>query len=213
MLKLQTFTFNAFAENTYVLSDDTQAGIIIDPGCYDRHEQATLKAYVAQEGLNIEKVVNTHCHIDHVLGNYWATQTFDAPLYIPEQEFPVLKAIPAYAGNYGFPQYQEAKPTGYLKEKGKLTFGKSSLDILFVPGHSPGHLAFYSKKSGICIGGDVLFQGSIGRTDLPGGNFDQLIRSIHTQLFPLPDETVVYCGHGPSTTIGQEKKTNPFCAL
>jgi glyoxylase-like metal-dependent hydrolase (beta-lactamase superfamily II) len=213
MIKVKSFTFNAFAENTYVLSDHTKACIIIDPGCYEAHEQQELQAYIAEERLRVEKIVNTHCHIDHVLGNYWCQQAFKSPIYIPEMELPQLKAIPSYASMYGFPQYVEAKPSSFLEEEDTLTFGKSALQVLFVPGHSPGHLAFYSASGGFCIGGDVLFQGSIGRTDLPGGNFKQLIDSIHTKLFALPDDTVVHCGHGPSTTIGEEKESNPFCGL
>ena len=213
MIHIQQFTFNPFAENSYVLYDDTKSGVIVDPGCYEEHERQQLKSFIEKEGIKVEKVINTHCHIDHVLGNDWACRTFGVSLFIPEGEVPVLQSVPAYAGNYGFPQYQPAAVGGYIKPEESLTFGNASMEVLLVPGHSPGHLAFYAEEEGFCVGGDVLFQGSIGRTDLPGGNFDQLIRSIHTHFFALPDKTEVYCGHGPSTNIGFEKVHNPFCSI
>lgn len=213
MIHIQAFTFNPFSENTFVLSDDSKACIIIDPGCYEPHEQEELKAYIDKNGLKVEKIVNTHCHIDHVLGNHWCKETFKAPLFIPEKELPQLKAIPTYAPTYGFHKYSEAKPDGFLLKSGDLTFGQSSLKTFFVPGHSPGHLAFYCAEQHFLIGGDVLFRRSIGRSDLPGGDHEQLIESIHQQLFSLPDQTEVHCGHGPSTTIGEEKVSNPFCAI
>lgn len=213
MIHVKSFTFNPFSENTFVLYDDSKAGVIIDPGCYEDHEREELKSFIETEGIKVEKIINTHCHIDHVLGNYWCQQEFKVPLLIPEGEVPVLQAVPSYSSNYGFAQYQPAKPDGFIDPEKLLAFGESEMKVLLVPGHSPGHLAFYAKEEGFCIGGDVLFQGSIGRTDLPGGNFDQLIRSIHSHFFTLPDNTEVYCGHGPSTNIGFEKVHNPFCAV
>jgi glyoxylase-like metal-dependent hydrolase (beta-lactamase superfamily II) len=148
-----------------------------------------------------------------VLGNYFVKEKYKTKLLIHRKEEPVLKAIKAYAPNYGLFQYQETDADGYLEEGDTIRFGNQSLNVLFVPGHSPGHIAFYDVKNKIVIGGDVLFYNSIGRTDLPGGNYDHLIDSIHKKLFTLPDDVTVYPGHGPETTIGIEKKTNPFCAL
>jgi hydroxyacylglutathione hydrolase len=132
------------------------------------------------------------------------------PLWIHRNEIPVLKSVKAYAPNYGFPAYEEAEPDAYIDEKQKLKIGNQSLDILFVPGHAPGHLVFYHQPTGICIAGDTLFQGSIGRTDLPGGDHQTLLNSIKRELFNLPEETTVYPGHGPETSIGEEKENNPF---
>jgi hydroxyacylglutathione hydrolase len=213
MLTLQRFTFNDLAENTYVLYDENGLCLIIDPGCYYKEEQEELVNFIQSEKLIVLQVLNTHCHIDHVLGNYFTTSTFKAPLFIPAGEEAVLKAVKAYAPNYGFQQYQEAEPAGFLTEDTHLSLGGEVIQILSVPGHSPAHVAFYIAKQSILIGGDVLFRESIGRTDLPGGNFATLIKSIHTKLFTLPDNVTVYPGHGPETTIGYEKVYNPFCAI
>ncbi|MDW7695889.1 MBL fold metallo-hydrolase [Flammeovirgaceae bacterium SG7u.111] len=211
MITIQEFTFNAFGENTYLLFDDSRECIIIDPGCYDKVEREELVEFIEEKKLKVSKVVNTHCHVDHVLGNEFAKTKFGVNLYIPEKEQEVLGSVPSYAPVYGFPAYSHAEPDGFLTPDQKLTFGNSSLDILFVPGHSPGHLAFYCKEQKFCINGDVLFHGSIGRTDLPGGNHQQLLNSIKNVMFKLPDDTRIFCGHGPSTNIAYEKKHNPFC--
>lgn len=209
-MTVSSFTFNAFSENTYVLHDETKECVIIDPGCYDKKEQDTLRNFVSENDLKVVTLLNTHCHIDHVFGNKFVQDTYQVPFLIHEKDLPTLNAVPVYAPSYGFPHYNPASPTDFLTEGEKITFGNTTLEILFTPGHAPGHVVFYNKEASICIGGDVLFQRSIGRTDLPGGNFDTLIQSIRTQLFILPDAVKVYPGHGPSTTIGEEKKLNPF---
>lgn len=209
-MKVTCFTFNAFSENTYVLSDSTKECIIIDPGCYDKSEKQQLAEFIKSEGLKVVRLLNTHCHIDHVLGNKFVADTYNVPLEIHEKDLDVLHSVPAYAPNYGFPNYEEQLPGAYLEEGEKVKFGNTELAILFTPGHAPGHVVFYNKEEKVCIGGDVLFQGSIGRTDLPGGDFDTLIHSIKKELFTLPDEVTVYPGHGPETTISYEKKHNPF---
>ena len=213
MLQLQSFVFNPLQENTYVLFDETKECVIIDPGCYEREEQYDLADFIETNQLKVVKLLNTHGHVDHVLGNAFVKETYKTKLYIHEHDAATLKAVKVYAPHYGFFQYQEAEPDIYLKEGEPVTFGNQSLDILFVPGHAPGHIAFYHAASKTLIGGDVLFYNSIGRTDLPGGNYDTLINSIQQKFFTLPDEVTVYPGHGPETTIGYEKKTNPFCAL
>ena len=210
MIQVQSFVFNEFGENTYLLYDDTKDTIIIDPGCYHPNEKEQLKDFVKQNNLNVVLLLNTHCHIDHVLGNKYIKDHYQIPLYINEIEAPYLKAVSTYAPNYGFINYQEAVADHYVDEGEKITFGDSELEILFVPGHSPGHLAFINKEQNFCIGGDVLFQQSIGRTDLPGGDHDQLIDSIKDKLFVQDDNMIVYPGHGPSTIIKDEKKYNPF---
>lgn len=213
MLQLQSFVFNPLQENTYVLFDETKECVIIDPGCYEREEQYDLADFIETNQLKVVKLLNTHGHVDHVLGNAFVKETYKTKLYIHEQDAATLKAVKVYAPHYGFFQYQEAEADIYLKEGEAVTFGNQSLHVLFVPGHAPGHIAFYDAASKILIGGDVLFYNSIGRTDLPGGNYDTLIDSIHQKFFTLPDDITVYPGHGPETTIGYEKKTNPFCAL
>ena len=213
MLTIESLTFGPFQENTYIVSDDTSDGVIVDPGCYTQEEQLALYQYISNNQISIKKIINTHCHIDHVLGNQSVKSKYQVPLAIPLGEKEVLAAVKVYATNYGFPNYQEAEVDEYISEQDLVSFGDSQLQVLLVPGHSPGHLAFYHADSAICLGGDVLFQGSIGRTDLPGGDFETLIASIHEKMFKLPDEVVVYCGHGPPTSIGEEKTTNPFCAI
>ncbi len=213
MLNIKSFVFGPFEENTYIISDESGEGILVDPGCYEKHEQQQLRQYITQNSIDIKYIVNTHCHIDHVLGNDFAKDEFRAPLLIPSGEKEVFHSVASYAPVYGFQGYREAEVDRYLNESDTITFGNTSLEILLVPGHSPGHLAFYHPPSKVCLGGDVLFLGSIGRTDLPGGDHQTLIESIHQKMFNLPDDVIVYCGHGPTTTIGQEKKHNPYCAV
>ncbi len=213
MLKSESFVFGSFQENTYVIYDETGEGIVLDPGCYELPEQHALSQFISDNKIKITQVVNTHCHIDHVLGNQYVKDKYQVPLAIPEGEMEVLASVKVYAPNYGFPKYQETDVDIFIKSPGTLKFGNTVLKVLLMPGHSPGHLAFYHDDSKVCFGGDVLFQNSIGRTDLPGGDYQTLIRSIHEKMFSLPDEVIVYSGHGPSTTVGQEKRTNPFCAI
>lgn len=210
MIKITSFEFNPFSENTYVLHDETKECIIIDPGCYEQAEKEELKNFIHDHELTVKALLNTHCHIDHVLGNSYIAHEFKVELGIPKVEEPYLESVKAYAGPYGFAEYQPKEVDYFLDENKTIEFGNTELEILFVPGHSAGHVAFYSKKDQICIAGDVLFKQSIGRTDLPGGDFDTLISSIRNTLFQLPENTVIYPGHGPSTTIGFEKQHNPF---
>lgn len=214
MIEIKSFTFNPFAENTYVLHDTaTLEAVIIDPGCYEQEEQQQLKGYIEAKQLNVTKLLNTHAHIDHVLGNAWVKATYGVSLYLHPQDEQTLRAVESYAPAYGFARYSPSTPDEWLKEGEAVQLGEEKLEVLFVPGHAPGHVVFFHAGQQFCINGDCLFQGSIGRTDLPGGDHDTLIRSIRTKLFQLPDETVVYCGHGPETTIGHEKKYNPFCKI
>ncbi|MDQ3392962.1 MAG: MBL fold metallo-hydrolase [Bacteroidota bacterium] len=200
-------------ENTFVLFDETKECVVIDPGCYEPEERHELQSYITDNKLKVTALLNTHCHIDHVLGNAFIKENYGVDLLIHPQDDATLKAVKIYAPNYGFPLYQEATADKFIDEGDIINFGNSSLEILFVPGHSPGHIAFYDLSAKICIGGDVLFRDSIGRTDLPGGNFNILISSIHNKLFKLEDDMTVYPGHGPETLLGYEKQNNPFCAL
>lgn len=212
MLTVHTFIFNPFQENTYVLFDETNECVIIDPGCFVDNERKELTDFIEAHNLTVKMLLNTHCHIDHVLGNYFVKEQYKTKLYIHAKDEPVLKSVKVYAPNYGFATYTEAEPDAYLDEGDSVSFGNQHFTVLFVPGHSPGHIAFYNEKQKTVMAGDVLFKNSIGRTDLPGGNHATLIDSIHQKLFTLPDDVTVYPGHGPETTIGFEKRTNPFCA-
>jgi glyoxylase-like metal-dependent hydrolase (beta-lactamase superfamily II) len=211
MIKIQSFTFNGFQENTYVLFDESKKCIIIDPGCYEQNEKLELERFIVDNELEPVKLINTHCHIDHVLGNRFVAEKWSLDLEMHELDLPTLHSVKDYCQLYGFHNYEESpEPSTFLKEGDKIHFGNSSLDVLFAPGHAPGHIALYSKEQHFVIGGDVLFQMSIGRTDLPGGDYDTLINSIKDKLLPLDEQTKVYSGHGPSTTIGYEKTNNPF---
>ncbi len=212
-MQIARFTFNPFEENTYVLYDDTKACVIIDPGCSNREEENELVNFIDHHELSVKMLLNTHCHIDHILGNWFVKKKFGVSLWIHQLDQVVLNAGPVLAQSYGFPGYQHSEADEFLTAGQSITFGSQTLEVLFVPGHAPGHVAFYNRDQGVVIAGDVLFRSSIGRTDLPGGNFDTLIASIQNVLFPLPDETLVYPGHGPETTIGFEKQYNPFCAV
>ena len=213
MLSIQTFVFNPFSENTYVVSDETGTAVIIDPGCYETEEQNELDEYIASKRLSVQYLLNTHCHIDHVLGNYHVKKKYRVPLLMHTREENVLRAVKTYAPNYGFNGYQETTADQFIHEGEVISFGKTTWDILFLPGHAPGHVGFYDKKEGVIFSGDVLFDGSIGRTDLPGGDYDTLIQSIREKMFALPNEVIVYCGHGATTTIGKEKQSNPYCGV
>lgn len=213
MIQIQTFAFNPFSENTYVVFDQTGEGVIIDPGCYETEEKTTLAKFIEDEGIKIKYLLNTHCHIDHVLGNDFVKEKYKVPFLIHPKEEPVLKSVKAYAPSYGFAQYHEALPDQFINEGDKVLFGNIVFQVVFLPGHAPGHIGFYDSDSKSLFSGDVLFQQSIGRTDLPGGDHNTLIKSIHQKIFTLPDEVVVYPGHGDTTTVGEEKVSNPFCAL
>lgn len=211
ILKYKKFTFNDFYENTYVFWDSlTLEGVVFDPGCYQHYEFETLLKFIYDNRIQIKEVVNTHCHIDHVLGNEQITRKLNCPLVIGIHENETLQAVKLYAHLYGISGYAEKLPDKYLKEGDLLRIGTFALDVLEVPGHSKGHLAFYESENQFLISGDVLFRQSIGRTDLPGGNHPELIQSIKTKLFKLPDSATVFSGHGEETSIGYEKKYNPF---
>jgi hydroxyacylglutathione hydrolase len=210
MLTVDCFAFNPFQENTYVVSDETRECIIFDPGCYTEEEKRTLHDFISSAQLKPVRLINTHAHIDHILGNKYVSETYGLKVEMHVLELPVLHAVSLYASQWGIDPEPSPEPEVLLEEGQLVTFGNSSFEILFTPGHSPGSLTFYSKVDSLIIAGDVLFLNSIGRTDLPGGNFDTLIKSIRTQLFTLDENTKVYPGHGPLTSIGYEKKTNPF---
>lgn len=206
---IETFTFNGFQENTVVLYDALKNCVIIDPGCYTREEQQALLGFISANDLKPVALLNTHAHIDHVLGNAFVQRTYNIPYYLHKSDLPNLNSVSNYAHLYGFEGYEVSpEPTHYLEDQQQLVFGGIELNVLFTPGHAPGHVVFYNQENQFVINGDVLFNGSFGRVDLPGGDITILKESIFNTLFKLPEDTIVYCGHGPTTTIGQEKKTN-----
>jgi len=209
MLHIAKFTFNPFQENTYVVHDGSDA-ILIDPGCWNVTEQHELEQYIEENGLTPKKLVLTHAHIDHILGNSWVHSRYGLLPEMHKADLPLLRNGPKQASMFGVPLDPSPEPTHFIEEGDVITLGGRDLHVLFVPGHAPGHIAFYNKEQKFVINGDVLFMNSIGRTDLPGGDLDTLLKSIREQLFPLGDDVKVYCGHGPETTIGMEKRSNPF---
>lgn len=209
-MNVKTFTFNDFEENTYILYDETGECIIVDPGCNTEEERKELTDFIDDHSLVPVRLVNTHCHIDHILGNAFVSEKYKLALCTHKGEVPVLESGKQVALMYGIPYTPSPDISVFLEEGQEITFGNTTLKILFTPGHSPASICFYDEKSSKMIAGDVLFQGSIGRTDLPGGNYDTLIQSIKEKLFVLPDQVIVYPGHGPTTSIGFEKKYNPF---
>lgn len=210
MLSVISFTFSPVQENTYILYNEQKQCCIIDPGCYFPAERNELKTGIEKRGLTPVLLLNTHCHLDHVFGNKFVHDTWGLHLHIHPKEKPVLDFAPQSGQMWQLPFDNYEGPLVYLEEGEKINIGADELEIRFTPGHSPGSISFYAPADGFIIGGDVLFQGSVGRTDLPGGSFDVLANSVRTRFFTLPDETKVYSGHGPVTTIGYERKNNPY---
>ncbi|MEO6166316.1 MAG: MBL fold metallo-hydrolase [Chitinophagales bacterium] len=210
MIQVQHFVFNDFMENTYILWDESDECVIIDPGCYLESERNDMAQFISGNNLKPVFLLNTHCHIDHVFGNKWVKETYGIEFLTHKKEVVVLNTVESVGKMYGIFTDQSPAPDRFLDAGDEVVFGNSLLGVLFTPGHSPGSISFYSGAGKFVIGGDVLFQSSIGRTDLPGGSYHVLMESIFNELMVLPDDTVVYNGHGPSTTIGEERRSNPF---
>lgn len=210
MANIKSFVNNPYQENAYILYDETGECAIIDPGMYTAAEQNAVVNFIKDNNLNPVLLLNTHCHIDHVLSNKFVFDQYGLKPQFNIGETEILEAVVAYAPAMGFRYEVSPLPEVYLPQTGNISFGNTELSLLFTPGHSPAHLCFYDEKANYIIGGDVLFKGSIGRTDLPGGNFEQLLKNIEEKLFIMPDNCTVYPGHGPETTIGYEKQYNPF---
>lgn len=208
-LRTKQFQFNAFQENTFIVWDEKKSCIIIDPGCYSGNEEQELIRFIEQNELTPIALLNTHAHIDHVLGNNFILQNFKVDFYLHDGDLKTLQSVDSYAHLYGFEGYKTSpKPTKELTHNQTLQIGEMNMKVFHTPGHSPGHVVFYFENDGFVINGDVLFRGSFGRIDLPGGDLEKLKNSIFDILFSLPEETIVFCGHGPATTIGEEKKSN-----
>lgn len=210
MITIKRLEFNPFRENTYVLSDDTGECLIVDPGCYEAGEQDLILDYFEENQLKPVKIVNTHCHVDHILGAAFLHEKFKLPFLIHPEEKPMLTASIAQGELFGLEVKTPPEPTDFLNEGDTITFGKSVFAVIHIPGHSPGGIVLLNKDQQCMFTGDVLFQGSIGRTDLPGGDYESLVSSIRQKLLILDPEIRVYPGHGPDTSIGIENQLNPF---
>ena len=210
MTSIKKFTFNPFQENTYLLYDESGECIVIDPGNSNASEDSEIKSFIEDQNLKLKKVVNTHCHIDHVLGNDFFHSAYGLAPWIHEKDQVVLDTLSQYGEMFGIPVQPSPPPEGYLSEKDVLSFGNTELEVMHIPGHAPGHIVLINNKDKSIMGGDILFYGSIGRTDLPYGDHDTLIQSIKNKLFALEDDYRVFPGHGPPTSIGFEKENNPF---
>lgn len=211
MIQVNVFTFNPFAENTFIVWDDvTNEAAVIDPGVSTVDEQKVLTDFISKNELNIKYLINTHCHIDHILGCSFVKKKYN-PLYlVPEKDLVLLEHSQQQAQMFDLDFEEPPKPNIFITEDSDISIGNSRIIFLFTPGHTPGEYCLYFEKEKICITGDVLFKEGIGRTDLWGGNYNTLINSIETKLLTLPDDVVIYPGHGESSTIGYEKQYNPF---
>lgn len=208
-LTVHTLTYNPFQENMYIVSNDAKECVIIDPGCYSSEEKADLKNFIEEQNLKVLALLNTHCHLDHVFGNAFVKREYNVPFYMHELDIPTLNNMPIAASMYGFEGYELSPEADfYITDLEEISFGGINFTVIFGPGHAPGHVAFYNFENEILLGGDILFKGSFGRVDLPGGDMETLKRTIHERMFTLPENTIVYPGHGPTTTIGVEKRTN-----
>jgi glyoxylase-like metal-dependent hydrolase (beta-lactamase superfamily II) len=211
MVQIKVFTFNLFAENTIILCEDiTKESAIIDPGVSNKDEEKILEDFISKNELKIKYLINTHCHLDHILGCDFIKRKFNPEFYAPEKDIFLLHNAPQQAEMFSLSIEQPPLPDKIINEQTELYLGKSRLNFLFTPGHTPGEVCIYLKDEKVCITGDVLFKEGIGRTDLWGGDYDTLINSIHLKLLTLPDETKIYPGHGETSTIGDEKINNPF---
>lgn len=210
MLNIQLFEFSPIQENTYILYNEFNDCLFIDPGCYFDEEREVVAQFVEKHQLQPKMLLNTHCHLDHVFGNKFIAEKYQLALHLHEGEVPVLNFAPTSGLMYNLPFENYEGKFHFLEEGDTIQLGQDQLLVLFTPGHSPASISFYCEAQGFLISGDVLFRQSIGRTDLPGGNYDTLISSIKNKLMVLPDETVVYSGHGAPTSIGNEKRNNPY---
>jgi len=210
MTKIKVFVFNPFQENTFLLYDESNECIIIDAGCNEEHEFKQIDSFITENNLTLKLIINTHCHIDHIMGNAYLVDKYNVPSIAHKEDIPLLERSNDMALAFGFNIQEPPVPNKFVNEGDEVKFGNTTLEVKHVPGHSPGSIALYNEKEQFVIVGDVLFKGGIGRTDLPGGDYDTLIASINDKLFTLNSDVVVYSGHGESSTVAHEKSTNPY---
>jgi hydroxyacylglutathione hydrolase len=210
MGKIKKFIFNAFQVNTYLLYDETFECIIIDAACYEEEEKEELRNFISHNELKLVRNINTHCHIDHILGNEFIAEMYGIHPEYHEESVPFFLSANEIGTSFGYNLGKFPDPKGFIEGGNDIPYGKNSLKVIYTPGHAAGSVCLYNEKEGFVVTGDVLFKDTIGRTDLPSGNFNLLMNSIRQKLFLLPDETIIYPGHGPETTIGYEKANNQF---
>ncbi len=211
MIRVESLVFSPFQENTYILSDESGSCVVVDPGCLSEQENESLASFIRTKGYRPEAILFTHLHLDHVFGSRFAKEHFQVKTLAHADDIAILNNTRNYASMFGINLVHDPATIDItVHHDEEVSFGHSTLRVIHVPGHSPGSVVYYSAADGFCIVGDVLFRQSIGRTDLPGGDHQTLISGIQKYLMVLPDETVVYPGHGPSTTIGFEKENNPY---
>jgi hydroxyacylglutathione hydrolase len=210
MINIFFFSFSPFSENTYVLFDETDEAVIIDPGCLSQAEKERLSSFIEDKKLTVKALLQTHTHLDHVFGSAYVKRKYKVKMYMHRLDLPVLSDVELRCKTWGIGGYEPVEADEFLDEGDVFEFGNSKLDIVHVPGHAPGHIAFISHADKFIIGGDCLFKGSIGRTDFPLCSHEDLMNSIRNKFFTLPDDYRVYAGHMDPTTIGAEKKYNPF---
>ncbi len=210
MIRKQLFVFNPFQENTILVYDETGECLIVDAGCMGPEEEGKMDRFIRDHSLHPVGLLCTHCHVDHILGNHFVHRQYGLLARIHPDELFLLEGAAGHAEIFGMKIPDPPAPGEFIGEGDKIRFGNSVLEVIHVPGHSPGGLAFHAREDGFLLAGDVLFRGGIGRTDLPGGDSQTLLGAIREKLFQLDEETEVIPGHGPSTTIGEEKRSNPF---
>ncbi len=210
MLNIKVFTFNPFQENTYIVFDETKECVIIDPGMHNSSEEESLRSFIEENELKPKLLLNTHCHLDHVFGNGYCMDKFNLGLKIHKADLPTLEFGSTAAAMYGVNFDGSPEPTEFFEDRDIIRFGNTELEVSHVPGHCPGHVVFIHHESKVIVGGDLLFQGSVGRVDLPGGNGAELDNSIRTKIYTLSDDYRILPGHGPETNVGFERKNNPF---
>ncbi|MFP4448448.1 MAG: MBL fold metallo-hydrolase [Bacteroidales bacterium] len=210
MITIKTFVFNPFQENTYVISDDTGKCIVLDPGCYFENEQNDIRNYIKQNNLTPENIVYTHGHIDHVIGTNFLKNAFSLKAIMHKEDIEILRSSSEFAESIGLDMDQPSDPESYITENERITIGNTHFNVYHAPGHSPGSIILHNAEEKILFSGDVLFRKGIGRSDLPGGDYDTLINSIKEKILNLDEDTTVYPGHGETTTIFGEKNQNPF---
>lgn len=210
MLQIKKFTFNPVQENTFIVYDETNEGVIIDAGCYTAKERLAIDTFIAEKQIKPVRLISTHCHFDHIMGVTYLRSRYRLNFETHPNEAPLVEQAVEHGDLFGIPMEPVDAPDAFFKEGDRINFGNSYLQVIEAPGHSPGGVVFYNPDEKIMIAGDVLFYGSIGRTDLPGGSYEMLVNNIKTKLLILPEETIVYSGHGPETSIGFEKRNNPF---
>lgn len=213
MLQVKSFVFNEFQENTYIVWDQTKACAIIDPGCNNNSERNLLRSFIEEHQLKPSLLLNTHCHIDHILGNIYVSERYNLPLHMSEGELFTYKDADRWAAMFGLPKFETPEKLVFIEAGDELAIGSGRIKVLSTPGHSIASLSFYAEADKMLFCGDVIFKDSIGRTDLPGGNFEILSKSIREQVYTLPDDVRLFSGHGPVTSVGSEKINNPFVKL